>query len=98
MQQSGNLIKQTSKVLTCADSADRTGENVVEYQRGYRQSGHEMPHRITDDDIDAAANEHAAALQVHGTYSETEQHHSEDEPRSGPADRLLGDTTGIKCG
>src|SRR5205814_6937002 len=77
-KESGNFVEEPAQILSRADAADRAGEDVVKDQRRNREAGHEMTHRVADDDINAAANEHAAAFHVDRTDGETEQHHAEN--------------------
>ena len=80
VQQFADLIHQPAEILAGADAADRSGQDVIEDQRGNGESGQERPHGIADHDIHAAAHEHAAAFHVNGAHGEAEQHDAEDEP------------------
>src|SRR5580765_593597 len=74
------FVDHTSQILAGADDADRSRENVIENQSRYRKTRQEWSHGVAYDDINAAADIHAAAFQIDGTNCEAEQHDSEDEP------------------
>ena len=98
VSQGGNLVEEVAQVLTGADHADRTSENVVENQGRNRQTRHEVVHRVAHHDVNPASNKHAARFQVHGTHSETEQHHSQDEPRRSSSHRVFRNAAGVERG
>ena len=54
------------------------------------------PHAVAHHHVDAAAHEHAAALQVDGAHGEAEEHDAQHEPRRGLADRLLRDAADVE--
>src|SRR5204863_9913805 len=92
------LFEQSSEILAGRDHADRAGKDVIENERGNGELGHEVPHAVPNHDVYAAAHEHAAALEVHGSNGEAEQHHRQDEPGRGGSDSLFGDSAGVKAG
>ena len=90
-----HVVEQARDVLPGRHSADRSRQHVVEQQRGYRQLRHRAAHRLLDDPVHAATDEHRGALDVDRSDRVREQHHAEDEPRRGLADRLLGDAADV---
>src|SRR5207248_6469982 len=92
------LVNQGAYVLASANTADGTGEDVIEYQGGYRQLGHYRTHAVAHHHVHSASHIHAAALEINAAHGEAEQHDADYEPRGGFADGLLGRAAGIKCG
>ncbi len=92
------FVEQANQILTGGHTADRAGQDVVEHQRGNAKLGKRAAHRFFDHAIDAAADEHAAALDVNGAHGVGKQHDAEDEPRRGFADVAFGLTTCVVRG
>src|SRR5262249_30844597 len=69
MQKLADFIDETPEIWPGADAADRPCQDVIEQERRDGQASHKRTHRIAYDDVNAAANEHAAALHVDGTHS-----------------------------
>ena len=96
VQHLSHLIEEATEVLAGGDAADGAGEDVVEDEGGNGQAGHEGSHRVTDNNVDAAPDEHAAAFHIDGADREAEQHDGEDKPGCAGTDGLFRDTTGIE--
>ena len=92
------VVDQAGDVLARRHAADRASQDVIEQQRRDRQLRHRRPHRFLDDAIDAAADEHRGALDVHGAHRVREEHDAEDEPGRRLADRLLRDAADVVRG
>src|SRR5262249_56497502 len=58
------FIDDAGQILARADDADRPGEDVVENESRYRKPRQEWSHGIAHDDVDTAADVHAAAFQI----------------------------------
>ncbi len=95
---SRNVVHEADDVLTGRDRADRSGQHVVEQQRGHRELGQRTAHRLLDDAVHAAAHEHDGALEVDRPHAVRKEHHPEDEPRRGFADRFFRDAAGVERG
>src|SRR5262249_10144865 len=54
-------------------------------------------HRLVNDLVDAAADEHRAALDIDRADRVGEQHDRQDEPGRGFADRRFGDSSYVVC-
>ncbi len=98
VQADEQLVQKSRQILARGNAADGPGQDVVEHQRGDGKLRERAAHRLFDDAIDAAAHEHAAALDVHGSHGVGEQHDGQNEPGSGLADGLLGDRARIEGG
>ena len=94
----GDVVEHADDVLAGGDTGDGTGEDVVEHEGGDAEFGEGSAEGLLDDAIDAAAGEHGAAFDVDGADGEGEGDDAEDEPGSGLADGLLGDTAGVEGG
>ena len=70
------VVEQADDVLPGRDAADRAGQDVVEQERRDRELGQAAPHRLLDDPVDAAADEHGAALDVDAPHGVAEEHHA----------------------
>ncbi len=92
------IVDEAGNVLARGNTGHRAGEDVVKHQRGNAEFGESAAEGFFDDAIDAAADEHRAAFDVHGADCEGEQHDAEDEPGSALADGLLGDASGVESG
>src|ERR1700733_305853 len=90
-----DLVDQAAQVQPRADAADRAGQHVIEHERGDGELRQSAAHGFVDDLVDAAAHEHAAALDVDGAYRVGEQHDRQDEPWRGLADGRLGDAADV---
>ena len=95
LQVFAGLVDQPAKVKARADTADGTGQDVVEHQGGDRELGQGATHGLVHHLIHAAAHEHAAAFDVDGAHRVREQHDGQDEPGRSFADGLLGDAAHI---
>src|SRR6267142_4470623 len=91
----GELAEETAEILSRRDAADGAGENVIKHQRGDAEFGESAAEGLLDGAIDAAADEHAAAFDVHRANGVRKQHDGEDEPGSGLADVAFGFTARI---
>ena len=98
LQQMDEFIEESDDVLTGGDARDGASQDVVEHQGGDAELGKRASKRLFHDAIDATPREHAAALDVHGTDGEAEQHDAEDEPGSGLSDSFLSDASGVEGG
>ncbi len=79
VQQPADFVEQRSYILTSADNADRSRENVIEYQRRDGEFRGDRAHAVMHDDVYAAPHEHAAALQVDASHSKAKEHHAQDK-------------------
>ena len=91
-------VQQARQIETCRDAADRTRQDVVEHERGYRDLGERRAHRFLDDAIYAAADEHTAALDVDRSDGVGEHHDGQDEPRRRFANEVFGDGARVERG
>src|SRR5262249_37071613 len=91
-----NFVDDSSKILSGADDAYRTRQDVIENKSGNRKTSQKWPHRVAYDDVHTAAYIHAAAFQVHRPHGKTEQHDGENEPWRAFTDRVFGDAARIK--
>ena len=89
------LIQDPGQVQSRADAADRSGQDVIEHQRRNRDLGERSAHRLVHDFVNAAAHEHAAALDIDRPHGVREQHDREDEPGRRFADLRFGDSAGV---
>src|SRR5215813_1166680 len=92
------FIEEAAEILASGDAADRAGKNVIEHQGGDGEFGKATTEGLLDGAIDAPADEHAAAFDVHRADRVREDHDGKDEPGSGLADVALGFATGIVGG
>ena len=92
------LAHQAGEILPRRDAADRAGEDVVEHQRGNAEFGERAAERLFDRAINAPADKHAAAFDVHRANGVREQHDRQNEPGSGLADEAFGFTTRVVSG
>ena len=90
-----HFIDQAGEIETRADAADRARQNVVEHQRRNGKLGQSAPHGLMHHAVDAAAHEHAAALDVNRADRVREQHDAQNEPGRRFADRSLRDPARI---
>ncbi len=90
------VIDQPGDVLAGGNARDGAGQDVVEHQGGDADLGQGSAQSFLDHAVDAAADEHGAALHVDGSHREGEQHDPQDEPRGRFPDGLLGDAGGIE--
>ncbi len=91
-----DVVDEAGDVAAGRHAADRPGQHVVEQQRRHRQLRERAAHRLLDDAVDAAADEHRGALDVERAHGVGEDHHAEDEPRRRLADRLLDDAADVE--
>ena len=91
------FVQQPGDVEAGADPADRAGQHVIEQQRRHREFRQCPAQGLVNDLVDAAADEHRTALDVHRAHGVAEQHDRQDEPRRRLADCRFGDAAGIKC-
>ncbi len=98
MEVDRKLAHQSGEILARGDAADRAGEDVVEHQRRNAEFGERAAEGLFDRAINAPADEHAAALDVHRAHGVRENHDCQDEPRSGLADEAFGLTTRVISG
>ena len=89
MNISAHILDETRQVLARRNCADRAGKHIVEQQRRNRKLSQRSAHRLFDYAINAAANEHAAGLDIQSPDAVAEQHHRENEPGSALADDFL---------
>src|ERR1051325_2011756 len=87
------FVDESADVLPGCNTRYGPSEDVVEHQGRDSDFRESATQRFLDDAVHAAADEHRAALDVHGAYGERKQHHADDEPRRRLAHRLLGDAT-----
>ena len=90
-----DLVGQADDVLSGRDAADRTGQDVVKQKGRDRHLGERAAHRLFHDPIDAAADEHRAALDVDAPHRVAEQHDRQDEPWGRLADLRLDDPADV---
>ncbi len=93
-----DLVDEANDVLAGGHTGDRAGQDVIKHQCGDTEFCEGASKRLFDDFIDAAADEHGAALDVDGAHREREEHDSDDEPGGGLADGLLSDAAGVESG
>src|SRR6266699_926890 len=86
MEIAEELVHQTRKILSGGNAADRTGKHIVEHQRRHAEFRQRAAQRLLDGAVDAAANEHAAAFDVHRPHGIRKQHDSQNEPGGSLAD------------
>ena len=98
LQHFGYFIDDAAEILSSADGTDGPGKDVIKNESRNRQARKKRSHGIANDHVDASPDVHAAALQINRTHRKAEQHDRKNEPRRTSADRLLGNTTGIKGG
>ena len=84
MCHAADFVHETGKILAGADDTDRSRQDVIEQQR------------VAHHDVNAAAHEHGGTLHINRAHGETEQHDAENKPSCAAADRLFGDTAGVK--
>ena len=92
------VIDQSGDVLSGRNPRDRAGQDVIEHQGGDADLGQGAAQGLFDDAVDAAADEHGAALHVDRPHGEGEQHDRQDEPGRRFPDGLFGDAGGIERG
>src|SRR2546423_1447023 len=85
-----------AQILPSADDADWTSQDIVENESGDREPRRKWTHAVTNHNINAAANEHPAALHVHGANREAKEHHADYVPRCRFSNRSLGNTPGVE--
>src|SRR5215468_10272224 len=61
------FVEETAEILARRDAADGTGEDVVEHQSGNAEFSQTTAEGLFNGAINAAADEHAAAFDVHRT-------------------------------
>src|SRR2546425_1478158 len=86
MEIAEELVHQARKILSGGNAADRTGKHIVEHQRRHAEFRQRAAQRLLDGTVDAAANEHAAAFDVHRPHGIRKQHNSQNEPGGSLAD------------
>src|SRR5689334_4359122 len=89
------VVTETGDVLARGDPGDWAGEYVVEHECRDAQLCEAAAQRFFDNAVDAATNEHGAALDVDGADREREEHDGDDEPWRSFAGRLFRDAKGI---
>ena len=89
------VFDEAGEVQARRDGADRSGQDVVEQQRGNREARQRGTKRLFDDAIHAAAHEHRARFHVDSANGVAKHHHREDEPRCALADYLFGVATSV---
>src|SRR6185503_978999 len=92
------LIQQPSQILPGADGADWAGKNIVNHEGRYGEFGDSGANAVLDNNVDAAANEHATAFKVDRADRIAEEHHGNNHPRGRLADRLLRDPSDVVHG
>ena len=92
------FVEKAAEVLASRNAADGAGEDVVKHQRGDAEFGKGAAERLFDGAIDAAADEHAAAFDVHRANGIREKHDGKNEPGSGFADVAFGFAAGVVGG
>jgi len=92
------FVEKAGKVLARGNAADRAGEDVIEHQGGDGKFGEAAAEGLLDGAIDAAANEHAAAFDVHRADGVRKNHDGENEPGSSLADEALCFAAGVVGG
>ena len=90
------FVQQSNQIKARRNAADRPGEDVIEHQRGNRELGQGFAHGFLDHAVNAAAHEHAAALDIKRAHSVGQQHDGEDEPRSAFADKVFRNGAGVE--
>ncbi len=90
-----HFVQNAGQIQSRADAADGAGENVVEHERRDGYLGERSAHGFVDDLVHAAADEHAAALDIDRPYRVGEKHDGQDEPGSRLADLRFGDAARI---
>src|SRR5439155_3562758 len=90
--------RQADDVLSGGDAADRPGQDVVEHEGADGDLAGAAAQRLADDAVDAAADEHRTALDVHPPHGVAEAHDGQNEPRRRPADGLLDDAADVVGG
>src|SRR5713226_999030 len=95
MRMLGKLAEETAEVLPGGNTADWSGQNVVEHQRGNAEFREYPTKRLLYGAIDAAADKHAAAFNVDRAHGIRKQHDGQDEPRRGLSNVTFGFTTGV---
>ncbi len=91
-----HVVQKPDDVEAGRDAADGPGQHVVEEQRRDGQLRERAAHRLFDDAIDAAPNEHRRAFDIDGADGVGKAHDAEDEPRRGFAHGLLGNTADVE--
>src|SRR5438445_2198435 len=89
------FVEKSAEILARGDTADGASENVIEHQGGDGKFGEAAAEGLLDGAIDAAADEHAAAFDVHRADGVRKNHDGKDEPGGGLADETLGFAAGI---
>ena len=92
------VVDQSGDVLSRRNARNRAGQDVIKHQSGNADLGQGPAQRLFDHAVNAAADEHGAALHVNRPHGEGEQHHRHDEPGRRLPDGLLGDAGGIEGG
>src|SRR3984957_1571547 len=86
---------QAGEILARGDAADRAGQDVVEHQRRNAEFRERTAQRLFDRAINAPADKHTAAFDVHRANGVREEHDRQDEPGSGLADEAFGFATRV---
>ena len=89
------FVEETAEVLAGGNAADWAGEDVIEHQSGDGEFGEPAAEGLLDSAIDAAANEHATAFDVHRADGVRKNHDGEDEPGSSLAYEAFGFAAGV---
>ena len=92
------FVNQTGKIETRRYAADRTCQDVVEHERRHRHLGERRSHGFLDDAIHAAADKHAAALDVDRSDRVGQHHDRQDEPWSRFPNEVLRDGARVERG
>ena len=91
-----HFVHQAGDVLTGRHARDWSREDVVEHQRRNAYFCEGGAQGFFHHAVNAAAREHRAAFDVHGTHGKAEQHDAENEPGRSRANSLLGDAAGVE--
>ena len=93
---SEHVVQETHDVLARGHAADRARQDVVEEQCRHRQLRERAAHRLLDDAVHAAADEHRGTLDVQRTHGVRKDHDAEDEPGGGLPDGLLDNAADVE--
>src|SRR5882724_7166672 len=89
------LVEKAAEILARGDTADRTGEDVIEHQGGDGKFGEAASEGLLDSAVNAAADEHATAFDVYRADGVRKNHDGENEPGSSLADEALCFAAGV---
>ncbi len=92
------LVEKATEILAGRDAADGAREDIVKHQSGNGKFCETAAERLFNGAIDATADEHAAALDVHRADGVRKDHDGENEPRRGLADVPFRFAAGVVSG